>query len=797
MSKIKVSNVNQIWGSQLNNKKLLIMLLLSIFLFPVWALQNIEERIIKAEKSNSPDTTLFNLYEQGYDKFKVSDPVKSIAYMKKHAILSEKTGDINVKYHKYVRIGQIYHQLGLYNLALEYLLDASSYFFKTDDEGSLAWLYSDIGNVYFALYQYDIAEPYYQQGLHAMQKLNDKYGESVMHNNIALCQLSTGKTDESFQNLEIALKLRQEIENTYAIYHSKYLIAKNYTIVGNHDKGFELYHEIWDKYLHDDMLPEEAKMLRASAGLAIFGYYRHEGNLEKAEKYLNNAIEIIRSVGDAYSLGSALAQKAQFYVEQDKNHEALEIFSDIFEYAIQHGFTSNAHFYANWLVRLNFREKNMKEVEKYYNIYTTLTDTLLTQRSSENLVKLHSIVQNYIKEVENAHLREEQIYYNRLLIISSISLIIILILIFWTYLKDKRNLVKIRKLANASSEGIVIHDRGIIIDYNNQFKKMFLNNKNNLIHKNLLDFSLEKDKADMQKLLSSNEKSELEVEMMSSSDNLIDVKITSRPYIYRKKEVRVAVIQDITKINEYIKSLIAVQKELKVLNATKDRLFSIIAHDLKNPFNAIIGFTNLMKDSWQELDRVEMDEMINMINESSISAHSLLENLLDWARIQTDQFSYHPTNFPLINVIDEVLILLTASLKLKQIEVVVSCDDDIIIYADNRMLSTIIRNLLTNAIKFTHLEGEIKIHAIQNNHSTILTIEDNGIGMSKDYIDNIFNIDSLKSNKGTSDEKGTGLGLVLCKDLIEYHQGMIEIESVIDKGSKIIINFPKENMEKI
>ena len=791
MSKIKVSNVNQIWERELNNKELLIILHLSSFWFPVWALQNIEERIIQAEKYNSPDTTLFNLYEQGYDKFKVSDPIKSIAYMKKHAILSEKTGDINVKYHKYVRIGQMYHQLGLYHLALEYLLDASSYFFKTDDEGSLAWLYSDIGNVYFALYQYDIAEPYYQQGLQAMQKLKDKYGESVMHNNIALCQLSTGKFNESFQNLDIALKLRQEIENTYAIYHSKYLLAKNYTIVGNHDKGFELYHEIWDKYLHDDMLPEEARMLRASAGLAIFGYYRHVGNLEKAEKYLNNAIEIIRSVGDAYSLGSALAQKAQFYVEQDKNHEALEIFSDIFEYAIQHGFTSNAHFYANWLVRLNFREKNMKEVEKYYNIYTTLTDTLLTQRSSENLVKLHSIVQNHIKEVENAHLREEQIYYNRLLIISSISLIIIVILVFWTYLKDKRNLVKIRKLANASSEGIVIHDRGIIIDYNNQFKKMFLNNKNNLIHNNLLDFSLEKDKADMQKLLSSNEKSELEVEMMSSSDNLIDVKITSRPYIYRKKEVRVAVIQDITKINEYIKSLIVAQKELKVLNATKDRLFSIIAHDLKNPFNAIIGFTNLMKDSWQELDRVEMDEMINMINESSISAHSLLENLLDWARIQTSQISFQPTTFQLRALIDEVEILLSAAIKLKQIDFKIDCREDLDVYADNRMLSTVIRNLVTNAIKFTHIKGEIKINAQENNSLVIIAIEDNGIGMDQEYLDNIFNIDRIKSNSGTRNEKGTGLGLVLCKELVEYHHGELIVDSELDIGSKITIVIPQ------
>ncbi|MBI9032156.1 tetratricopeptide repeat protein [bacterium] len=774
---------------------LLIIIFLNTIILPIWSFDNIEQAISQAENENSPDSTLAHLYEQGYDKFKVSDPVKAIKYLKQLSEISSKRDDLNDKYHKYVRIGQLYHQLGMSHLALEFLFEASGYFLKVADETSLAWLYSDIGNVYFALQQYDVAGPYYQEGLKSMQNLQDKYGQSVMHNNIALCQLSTGKIDESFQNLEISLKLREEIGDIYAIYHSKFLLAKNYTLTGNHEKGFELYNEIWTQYTDDNILPEEAKMLRSSAGLALFGYYRHIGELDKAEKYLNDAIELIRNVGDTYTLGSALAQKAQFYVEQDKNQEALDIFTDIFDYAIQHGFTGNAHFYANWLVRLNFREKNMDEVEKYYDIYTNLTDSLITQRSSENLVKLHSIVQNHIKEVENYHLKEKQLYSQRLLIISIISLLIIILLIILNYLKDKRNLEKIRKLANASSEGIVVHDRGAIIDYNNQFKRMFRNPNKSLTISNLLDLSTEDDKEQIEKLLFSNEKTELETKLISAQHGLIDVKISSRPYIYHKKEVRVAVIQDTTKINQYISSIIKVQKELKILNATKDRLFSIIAHDLKNPFNAIIGFTNLMKDAWQDIPPEEMDEMISMINESSISAHTLLENLLDWARIQTDQFSFEPTAFALNHVIDEIMILLSASIKLKQIEVDVNCEDDLYIYADNRMLSTIIRNLLTNAIKFTHIKGIIKIYAGENDTSTKLTIEDNGIGMTQSYIDNIFNIDFVKSNSGTSDEKGTGLGLVLCKELIEYHQGTIDIESVLDTGSKITITFPKENIK--
>ncbi len=774
-------------------RKLLITIIfsiaLSLFCIPE-SNKNIESKIAEYEAGSYPDSTLYQVYEEGYNEFKVSNPVKAIQYLKKLAILEDKKGNESDKYGRYVRIGQLYHQLGMHNLALEYLLEPSSFFLKEDDLGNLAWLYSDIGNVYFALEQYDIAEPYYRNGLKMMQDLGDGYGQSVMHNNIALCQLSAGKIEDSFKNLEIGLKLREEINNTYAVYHSKYLLGKNYTLSGQFEKGYQLYKEIWDQYTYDEIVPQEAVMLKANAGLAIFGYFHHINDLEQAEKFLNDSIILVEQIGDYFTLGTFLAQKAQFYVEQGRNEEALAIFHEIFDFAYQEGFSQNAHFYADWLVRLNFRLGRLQESKKYYEIYTTLTDSLINQRSSEKLVKLHSIVQNHMKEVENVQLKQKQIYSQRLLILVTAFLIIIIILVILMYFKDKYNLTKIRNLANASSEAIVVHDRGNIIDSNNQFKRMFYDSNSKVT--NILDLSPESEKEKIQKMILANEKTVIKSHLITSKNKVIDTEISSRPYIYRSKEVRVAVIQDTTRVNDFIRSIQQAEDKLRVLNTTKDKLFSIIAHDLKNPFNAIIGFTNLMKDSWREINPNEVDEMIAMINESSISAHTLLENLLDWARIQTENLQFEPSSIKVDDTISEAISLLSAQIKLKNISIFIDCPSDIFAYADSRMFSTILRNLLSNAVKFTNQKGEISFKVKQDDTSTIIIIDDDGVGMNKEQLAKMLNFDLNNSNLGTSNEKGTGLGLILCKELIDYHKGNIEIESELNIGTTITITLPKK-----
>lgn len=778
-------------------KIFLLVILLNIFVASLFGIAQIEEQILTAEVENAPDSVLTKLYNDAYLQYRMGDPVKAIQYLKLLSKNYEKNNDIEQKYHYDVIIGQLYQQMNMYNLALEYLLQSSSHFIKSNNYGSLGWLYSDIGNVYYAMNQIKIAEPYYHDGLKAMLKIKDEYGQSVMLNNIALCKMSTGQYKEALEYFEKALKLREKNNLPYHVYHSKFLIAQAHQSVGNVEESLKIFLKIWNDTIPVSESFAENKVLKASAGLALFNIYKNKGNYSLAEQFLEEGIFILEEVGDSYLLYSSLSQKAQFYVSLKRFKEAEEIFERILEKALEHRFNSMAHFVSLNLVKLKFQDNNFSDANKYFMQYSALTDTLMAYNSSENLIKLHAIVQNHIKELENEQLKK--IHKNSLmfLVISSSLFLIIVILIIIILVKDKKTLDKIRKLANASSEAIVVHEKGIIIDFNNQFESMLEESKAGILGKNLLATVIEDDKVKVQELLLATERAELEAQLFTSNGNLIDVRITSRPFRYRRKEVRVAVIQDITKINEYINSLIEVQRQLKVLNTTKDRMFSIIGHDLKNPFNAIIGFSNLMKEDWRGMNQDEIDEMLNMINVSAISAHTLLENLLDWARIQTEQIKFSPSSFRLCNTLDEIIILLQSSLKLKQIKIDIACDENIYIYADNRMVATIIRNLLTNAIKFTHIKGRIQILVSETPESTILSIVDNGVGMTKDNLNSIFQMENIHSNDGTNKEKGTGLGLILCKELIEIHKGKILIESELDLGSKFTVVFPRKKTTEL
>jgi len=504
-----------------------IICLINILSLPLLALDKIDPKIAIAENITGQDSTLINLYYQGFKEYRVSDPVRSNNYLLKLAKLHDARGELTKKYYWYAEIGQIYHKLGMHHLALEYLIETSSYFLEQDDEIRLAWLYSDIGNVYYAIDQYELAEPYYHDGFKLMSKNQNNYGKAVLLNNIALCQIKKGNVEEAFDSFEKALKIREEFCSTYVVEHSKLLMAENYALIGNDEQAFKLYSEIWTQSLSDKKYESETMILKSSAGLALFDYCKQKGDFSKAEQYLEASIHLIEEVGDYHTLGLALARKADYYQEINRDQESLKILHEIFDYALEHKFFNNAHSYADRLVKLNLKLNNAKESAKYYNYYSTLTDTLLAYRATKNLVQLHTLIQNHtteaenkllkkehaysiaqnrLNEMENERLKEQNRYSIRFLILTTIFLIIIIILVILFYLRDKKNLEKIIKIANASSEGIVVHDRGNIIDSNNQFKKMFQDSGVDLTNKNLLDFSLQENKKEIQEILFATEK---------------------------------------------------------------------------------------------------------------------------------------------------------------------------------------------------------------------------------------------------------------------------------------------------
>jgi PAS domain S-box-containing protein len=231
-------------------------------------------------------------------------------------------------------------------------------------------------------------------------------------------------------------------------------------------------------------------------------------------------------------------------------------------------------------------------------------------------------------------------------------------------------------------------------------------------------------------------------------------------------------------------------KQLKELIATKDRFFSIIAHDLRSPFNNIIGFLELLINQYEEFNDSERKNYLSLIDDDAHRTLKLLDDLLDMARVKTGKMSFQPHTQKLLPIIESVSNTFTSALNFKKASLKYDISDDLETFADTNMLTSIVRNLISNAIKYSNPHGTITINALQVNNQIEITVTDNGIGMSEATKNKLFQLDLQVSIPGTANEKGSGLGLILCKDFIEKHEGKIRVESELGKGSKFIFTLP-------
>jgi two-component system sensor histidine kinase ChiS len=243
------------------------------------------------------------------------------------------------------------------------------------------------------------------------------------------------------------------------------------------------------------------------------------------------------------------------------------------------------------------------------------------------------------------------------------------------------------------------------------------------------------------------------------------------------------------------KSVALKTAELNELNASKDKFFSIIAHDLKNPFNTIIGFSDMMKESVRLNDSATFYEYTVMINTSAIQTLRLLENLLEWANAQRGNLSFTPVPINLNELITDEFLMIEEMAIGKNIKLISNVADTLTIVADKNMIRTILRNLITNAVKFTYKEGQVKVDAVAYKNHLEISVADTGIGMSQETMAKLFRIDANLTIRGTDNEKGTGLGLLLCKEFVERHNGKIWVESEEGKGSTFKFLLPLDLSE--
>jgi signal transduction histidine kinase len=250
------------------------------------------------------------------------------------------------------------------------------------------------------------------------------------------------------------------------------------------------------------------------------------------------------------------------------------------------------------------------------------------------------------------------------------------------------------------------------------------------------------------------------------------------------------IFNDVTKLQEIEQSLRDSERKLEALNATRDKFFRIISHDLRNPFSQLLGLSDIIR---RDIDHMQKDELISaigMIYQSASTGYKLAENLLTWANAQTDNIKYLPGRINVKELILHSIETVQSQAESKMIRIDSEISEELTILADYDMADLILRNLITNAIKFTNKGGSIRVNSWKDKDMAVICVSDNGIGISSQQLECLFLVEKIYSTPGTEQEKGTGLGLMLSKEFVEKNNGKIWVKSEPGKGSEFFISFP-------
>ncbi len=346
-----------------------------------------------------------------------------------------------------------------------------------------------------------------------------------------------------------------------------------------------------------------------------------------------------------------------------------------------------------------------------------------------------------------------------------------------------KELQKLSLVASKTDNAVIIaNKKGVIEWVNDGFNRLFgysFKELENSIGTNIQDIIPEADLDELFKIYLKGESSVIyESSMKTKQGDTVHIQTTLTPISSTSGDIDrfIAISTDITRLK-------STEQQLQKLVATKDKFFSIIAHDLKNPFHSIMGLSELLKSDQASFSREKIKELHTHLYKVAHQGYQLLTNLLDWARAQTGRLDFRFESVKLYDLVEESFDLVSSTAQNKKIDMENLVEEDLLIWADRNTIKTVIRNLVSNAVKYTSSDGYVRVYTQQFNGWVEVFVEDNGVGISPENIDKLFRIDTNFTTKGTDEEGGTGLGLILCKEFVEKNGGQLSVDSVLGDGS--------------
>lgn len=633
----------------------------------------------------------------------------------------------------------VHDQMGKKDISVHFLQKALELSVELEDKSEIAHYSNLMGSINIELHEFDRAEANIKRALDIYQIIEDSAGIASSYHNLGRMYQTMSLYDKALEQFFIALQLFKDINNINGIASVNNNIGIIHKHLNNYDIALDYYYQSLEIYREQGGIKRDVAALFNNIGIV---WYEKE-EYEMALDYYNQALESYESL--KYNQGISIT-----------SHNIGMIFARTGNY--RNAFESHMRS-----VEIN---KSSGDIFSLANNYNNLGELFLLQKDYNKALgfleeSLDMAIKINAKEIirEN-YLFQSEIYRETFDYEKS--------LLFYELYDAYRDSIYTLDTGKTIAELQVIHDR------ERQISQLDILQKDNHIQY----LKIRKQRSLLIFLWG--------LALITGLFLFVVLNISRH-----KKRLNLVLNEKNKQLENAGLELMNSEKNLQRLNKTKDKFFSIIAHDLKNPFNSLLGFTEMLSRNYKELSREQIYSYIDIINKSAINLYQLLENLLEWSKSQTGNIKYSPARFRIKNIAESEISTVQSYADSKNIKIGMNISTDTSAYADKSIISSVIRNLLNNAVKFTHHGGEIIISASENENYIELSVSDNGIGIGPREQKKLFNLEYNITTSGTNDEKGTGLGLLLCKEFIEKSGGKLWVDSKVGEGSKFTFRIPK------
>jgi len=618
--------------------------------------------------------------------------------------------------------------------------------------------YKNISACYFLKSDLKKAEEYIDKALELTSNSEDLYENGKIFNLKAIISRDLNKIGLALKNQNKALDVFRELGDSAEISGNLHNLAILYQRINEDEKAFELYHEVYEI---ETRLGNNFGIARTSNNLA--GVLVDLGFNEKAIIYFNLGVDKFGSIGNLMGKAASLHGLGLVYANLGDHKKAIEYYRKALDINLENGYN-------------DYIATNHIQMGQSYTELGDYNNALLSfNQSKEIFFKINDLI-NYgrvlyqigyvYKLTGNENLCMD--YTQNALKVSKLNGDID------NSAKSNYLIYEIKRKQAKLSEAI-----GYLEDY-----MLLMDSLKKLDRENLL--------------LELEAKFEFDKVEEENARLIADSRLSEQKYALQRIQLVGVIVIALLLLGLVIlifinrKTVKLKNKQLQESNATKDKFFSIIAHDLKNPFSGLLGFSDMLVKNVEVQDRSNLKVYAETIYKSINQTYQLVENLLDWSRSQRNAIEIFKEDIELKEIIEQPVSILLNSAREKKIIVANQVPPGLIIHSDRNILYTILRNLISNAIKFTRANGRVQINAQLRDHGVIVSVSDNGVGIDSENISRLFVMQNGFTTKGTLGEQGTGLGLMLCQEFVEKLNGKIWVESEEGKGSTFSFFLPEK-----